>query len=164
MKRVTTALAVALVVAACSNQGSTITVPLTEVTPTVGPVVPDELEGLDLGTVQLGDTAFLVAVADTASLRRRGLMDVSDLRDLDGMLFEFEQDTTVGFWMKGTLLTLDIAFFDTGGGLVDHFTMEPCAADPCPVYRPAGPYRYALEVPAGTLPADPGPLVLGAPQ
>ena len=31
-------------------------------------MVPDELEGLDLGTVQLGDTAFLVAVADRQSV------------------------------------------------------------------------------------------------
>ena len=65
-------------------------------------------------------------------------MDVSDLRDLDGMLFEFEQDTTVGFWMKGTLLTLDIAFFDTGGGLVDHFTMEPCVRTRVPSIVPQG--------------------------
>jgi uncharacterized membrane protein (UPF0127 family) len=32
---------------------------------------------------------------------------------------------------------------------VDLLEMAPCPADPCPAYSPSGPYRYALEVPAG---------------
>ena len=35
------------------------------------------------------------------------------------------------------------------GSLVDRLSMVPCEADPCPSYRPSGPYRTALEVPAG---------------
>ncbi|RPI22311.1 MAG: hypothetical protein EHM57_05495, partial [Actinobacteria bacterium] len=54
-----------------------------------------------------------------------------------------------GFWMKNTLLPLDIAFFAGDGSFVDRLTMEPCPGDPCPVYRPSGPYRLAVEVPAG---------------
>ena len=39
--------------------------------------------------------------------------------------------------------------FAADGTLVDRFSMVPCDADPCPSYRPSGPYRTALEVPAG---------------
>ena len=67
------------------------------------------------------------------------------------MLFVFEETTDGGFWMKDTLIALDIAFFDSGGAFVDVLTMEPCTEDPCPVYHPSGTYRYAVEALAGDL-------------
>ncbi len=76
-------------------------------------------------------------------------MGVSGLEGLRGMLFVFENDGTAAFWMKDTLLVLDVAFFAADGLLVDLLRMEPCPGDPCPVYRPAAAYRYALEAPAG---------------
>ena len=87
-------------------------------------------------------------------------MNVSDLLDLDGMLFVFDSDTASGFWMKNTLIGLDIAFFASDGSFVDRLTMEPCSSDPCPVYRPSGPYRYAVEVAAGDLASLAGDEVL----
>ncbi len=78
-------------------------------------------------------------------------MGVTDLGEVDGMLFLFAEDTDSGFWMKDTLISLDIAFFDREGNLVDQMTMEPCVADPCPPFRPITDYRYALEMPAGTM-------------
>lgn len=92
-----------------------------------------------------------MAVADTPALRGRGLMGVTDLGDLDGMLFVFGSDTETGFWMKDTLIPLDIAFFTEGGAFVDLLRMEPCTEEPCPVYAAASPYRYAIEAPAGDL-------------
>ena len=74
--------------------------------------------------------------------------------DLDGMLFVWDEDTASAFHMTDTLIPLDIAFFSVGGGLVDRLIMEPCTADPCPLYSAAGLfglYRYALEAPAGDL-------------
>jgi len=65
------------------------------------------------------------------------------------MLFIWEDDVLNGFWMKDTLMPLDIAFFGADGSLVDLLSMVPCAGDPCPTYRPSGSYRSALEVPAG---------------
>jgi uncharacterized membrane protein (UPF0127 family) len=76
-------------------------------------------------------------------------MGVADLGGLRGMLFVFPADGRAAFWMKDTVLALDVGFFAADGSLVDVLEMVPCAADPCPVYRPAGSYRYALEVPAG---------------
>ncbi len=122
------------------------------------PRVPEQLAGLELVVVTLDDAPLLVAIADTPALRRSGLMLVEDLEDLDGMLFIFEEDTSSGFWMKNTLLPLDIAFFDVDGRFVDGFAMEPCTADPCPSYFPSGSYRYALEVGEGAMPGNPQEL------
>jgi uncharacterized membrane protein (UPF0127 family) len=123
---------------------------LPEVPDTVA--VPPTLEGLPLAYVAVGEEPLLVAVAATGAARRRGLMAVTDLLDLDGMLFTWSSDTAGGFWMRDTLLPLDIAFFDVGGALVVTFPMEPCdLGAQCPVYDPGFDYRYALETEQGRL-------------
>jgi uncharacterized membrane protein (UPF0127 family) len=99
--------------------------------------------------VSVGETAMIVAVADDPEERGQGLMNVEDLGEIEGMLFVFPEEGPGGFWMKDTLLPLDIAFFTNEGELVEVLTMEPCSADPCPLYVPAGAFRFALEVPAG---------------
>lgn len=133
---------------------ATTTPPLSSTTSTTGPAieVPEPIVGFGLATVRLDGVELLVAVADTPELRRQGLMGVEDLGDLAGMLFVFAEDTTGGFWMKDTLLPLDIAFFTADGAVVDSFSMEPCTTQDCPTYRPSGAYRYALELPAGGMP------------
>ena len=115
--------------------------------------VPASLGDFAVATVWLDDIEIRVALADTSELRRRGLMQVDDLLDLEGMVFVFEQDSSSGFWLKDTLISLDIAFFDVAGRFVDGFTMEPCTTTDCPTYRPSGSYRFALEMAAGTMPA-----------
>jgi uncharacterized membrane protein (UPF0127 family) len=116
--------------------------------------VPAELAGIVLASVRLDGVDLQAATADTAALRARGLMQVTDLGSVDGMLFVWPEDTTGLFWMKGTLITLDIAWFDHAGRLVSALTMSPCGdADPCPRYTADGPYRYALEVPSNSLTA-----------
>ncbi len=115
--------------------------------------VPEVLAPFPVRTVTVAGDPWLVAVAETAELRAQGLMNVTDLGSLDGMLFVFPAAVTAEFWMKDTLIPLDIAFFDESGGFVDKLTMVPCEADPCPTYPAAAPYRYALEAPAGALAA-----------
>lgn len=109
------------------------------------------LDGFATTTISIDDRKLVVAVAESPDQRSQGLMGVTDLGGLDGMLFIFQSETDGGFWMKDTLIPLDIAFFDSDGVLVNLLTMEPCAADPCPTYRPGGSYRYAVEAPAGGL-------------
>ena len=116
--------------------------------------VPPELAAFAIDSVLLDGVSYSVAVADTGELRRQGLMGVTDLGSLDGMLFVFTEDTTGGFWMKDTLIPLDIAFFAVDGTFVDGFTMEPCTTATCPTYRPGGEYRFALELPAGNMPGS----------
>jgi uncharacterized membrane protein (UPF0127 family) len=88
-------------------------------------------------------------VADTVAEQRRGLMGRTTLPADGGMLFEFDEPVTTGFWMKDTLIPLSIAFVGEDGRVVDTFEMRPCRADPCEVYRPAGEYTEALEMRAG---------------
>ncbi|MBI2983515.1 MAG: DUF192 domain-containing protein [Chloroflexi bacterium] len=92
-----------------------------------------------------------VEIAETEAQRQRGLMGRTSLDEDAGMLFVWPQDTTSGFWMKDTPLRLSIAFISADGRIVRVFDMEPCTADPCPVYDPGTSYRMALEVRQGAL-------------
>jgi uncharacterized protein len=67
------------------------------------------------------------------------------------MLFLFDEDRTGGFWMRDTLVPLDIAYIDADGTIGTILAMDPCAPDvgDCPVYTPPTAYRAALEVPQG---------------
>jgi len=111
--------------------------------------VGDPLEVFEVIEVTVGGKTWTVALADTPALRSRGLMGVIDLGGLDGMLFSWPEDVRSGFWMKDTLIPLDVAFFAADGSAVDLLSMVPCSDDPCPSYRPSGPYRFALETIAG---------------
>ena len=135
-----------------STSGSATTGPATTATPRVPPQLADR----ELATIAVDGEALLVAVADTGAARRQGLMAVTDLLDLDGMLFVWSSDTGGSFWMRDTVIPLDIAFFAVDGTLINTFPMEPCdlGAD-CPIYESGGEYRYALET-------DQGRLTLGA--
>ncbi len=98
----------------------------------------------DEGTVRLD-----VEVAKTAEQQQFGLMFREALPPESGMVFVYGSDQTGGFWMKNTLIPLSIAFYDASGRVVRILDMEPCRADPCPLYDPGVPYRGALEVNRG---------------
>ena len=51
-------------------------------------------------------------VADTPAKQERGLMYVTNLPENQGMLFAFEQNQELAFWMKNTLIDLDMVFID----------------------------------------------------
>lgn len=91
-----------------------------------------------------------VEIADEPGERELGLMNRTQLGEGTGMLFIFEQPREMAFWMKNTLIPLDILYFDAEGRLVSYTTMEPCVAkDPCRTYSSGGAAQYALEVNKG---------------
>ena len=98
-----------------------------------------------------GATRVRVEIADTDALRDKGLMGRRSLDDDAGMLFAWSEDTTTSFWMKDTLIPLSIAFISADGRVLAVLDMEPCRADPCPMYDPHVAYRSALEANQGAL-------------
>jgi uncharacterized protein len=91
-----------------------------------------------------------VEVARTDAELTRGLMHRERLAPDAGMLFVFDVSEVHSFWMKDTLIPLDIAFVGARGRILRVFTMTPCRRDPCRVYDPGVRYRSALEVNAGS--------------
>lgn len=112
-------------------------------------------DGGAVATIDTGERLVRVEVelAESAEERQRGLMGRESLPADEGMLFLFDEDHRGGFWMKDTLVPLSIAFLDEGGAVLAILHMEPCAADPCPVYDPGVAYRSALEVNRGAFEA-----------
>ncbi len=102
-------------------------------------------------TILVGGRALRVVAADDEASWEQGLQGVTDLGSLDGMLFRFHATGNRAFWMKDTVLPLDVAFFDASGRFVSVTTMPLCRADPCPTYLAAAPYATALEARAGSL-------------
>jgi uncharacterized protein len=91
-----------------------------------------------------------VKLADTDAARQRGLMFRRSLGAKSGMVFLYPRDIVGGFWMRNTLIPLDIAFADARGRILRILTMQPCRRDPCRIYDPRVSYRTALEVNAGS--------------
>lgn len=124
------------------------------------PALHPEVDRLPAGTVLVDpggggvELPVAVRIASTDEARRFGLMEVPDVPDDVGMWFTYGEDRTGGFWMRNTLVDLDIAWVDAAGRIVAIETMEVCDADPCPSHEPGEAYRHALEVPAGWLDAN----------
>ncbi|AEB11503.1 DUF192 domain-containing protein [Marinithermus hydrothermalis] len=111
-----------------------------------GPKFP---EGTLLVVTSERTLELVVEIADTPERWARGLMFRDSLPEDRGMVFLFPRTTDTGFWMKNTRIPLSIAFFDGEGVILRIMDMEPCLADPCPVYTPGVAYRGALEVNQG---------------
>ena len=110
-----------------------------------------------------GTHSFLVELAVDDNQRARGLMYRKELPEGRGMLFDFQREQDVSFWMKNTYIPLDMIFIRANG------TVRRIAANTEPLSErmvPAGgPVRYVLEVIGGTarkLGIEPGDRVTGA--
>jgi uncharacterized protein len=103
-----------------------------------------------------------VEVADSAKEQSRGLMGRREVPDGTGMLFRFNEKGQRHFWMRDTLVPLDIAWI-RDGTVVGVTSMTPCRerdADACRRYPSPGPVEAALEAAPGTFDAvEPGALV-----
>jgi uncharacterized protein len=134
-----TSLLIALLMALCAcHQGS----PDAPVSPSHAPEILSI--ATDKGPVQLH-----VELAITEAEQQEGLMNRTSLAPSSGMAFLFGTPTTVGFWMKDTLIPLSIAFWDAQGRIVAIDEMTPCTQDPCATYGPDTPYRGAVEANTG---------------
>ncbi len=110
----------------------------------------DAALALDLLPVKVGSATFQVELAKTASERAKGLMFRPELPAGQGMLF-VQEPGPAAFWMKNTLIALDLLYFDAKGQLVQIIAeASPCTTPTCPIYSSkATTIRYILEINAG---------------
>lgn len=126
------------------------------------PVIPQSLPTTSLTVVtETGTHSFTVEVADDPQERSIGLMQRAEMADDHGMLFDFFVEGPRSFWMKDTILSLDIIFARSDGTVVSiaknttPFSLEGIPSD--------GDARFVLEVKAGVADAiglQPGDRIL----
>jgi uncharacterized membrane protein (UPF0127 family) len=95
-------------------------------------------------------SAVIVEVASDDPTREQGLMYRDHMADDRGMIFLFPQSGEYPFWMKNTLIPLDMIWMDADHRIV-HIAHDvpPCKADPCPNYPPNAKASSVLELAAG---------------
>lgn len=99
--------------------------------------------------VIINSKKIVIEIADSPEEHSQGLMFRTSLPEDHGMLFIFEQPSLYAFWMKNTLIPLDMIFINENQQIADIQTAQPCTSDPCPLYKPSQPVLYVLEVNAG---------------
>ena len=107
------------------------------------PVDPERL----IAETRSGEKSFSIEIADDPEERGAGLMFREDMDDDHGMLFIFERQQEVGFWMKNTPMPLDLLFVGQDGRVKAIKRGEPFSEAPI---SPAEPVRFVLELKAGT--------------
>ncbi len=127
-------------------------------TPTPSPgeegflAIEDVEDPASIREIFINGHVFVLEIADTPAERALGLMHRESLAEDAGMLFVFSAERTLNFWMKGTLISLDILYIDAEGVVVDIRTMHPQPGVPdseLRSYPSAAPAQYALEINAG---------------
>lgn len=98
----------------------------------------------------VGENCFLVELAKTTAEREKGLMYRTYLEQGQGMLFIFEKEGIYPFYMKNTLIPLDIIWMDAEGKVVFMSqNTQPCKVADCLAINPETPAKYVLEINAG---------------
>ena len=97
-------------------------------------------------TITTGGRSLTVEVARTEAQRARGLMERTNLGPRDGMIFVFDRDDHLTFWMKNTPAALSIAFLSVEGKILQIEDMEPFSET---IVRSRLSARYALEMRKG---------------
>jgi uncharacterized membrane protein (UPF0127 family) len=99
--------------------------------------------------VVIGHITIPVEIADSPDEWARGLMFRTYLNPSMGMLFIFDKSETHQFWMKNTLIPLDMLFINEKKEIISIETATPCHQDPCMAYGPQEATLYVLEINSG---------------
>lgn len=99
--------------------------------------------------VEIVNTPFSLELASTASERRTGLMCRTEIGSREGMLFIFEEEEYRSFWMKNTLVPLDIIFLDSNGIIINIHKHTQILNENI-YYRSESPSKFVIELNGGT--------------
>jgi uncharacterized protein len=105
--------------------------------------------------VCFGSHCFLIELAKTAAEQERGLMYRTELDKNKGMLFIFDKEGIYPFWMKNTLIPLDMVWIkqglsaDAGQVVFIGQNVQPCKSLICQTVLPNVKAKYVLEINAG---------------
>ena len=97
----------------------------------------------------VGDTVIELETARTPEEQAIGLMNRTELAENRGMIFPFSPPRIARFWMKNTLIPLDMIFVYQGEIKAIAMDVPPCRRDPCPVYGPMTEVDQVIELAAG---------------
>jgi uncharacterized membrane protein (UPF0127 family) len=115
-----------------------------------GPITA--LDGVSRWRASVNGTAVRVRVARTRSERYAGLSGVK-LDSDEGMFFMYETKTVLGYWMKGCIVGLDIAWLTDDLKVLKVDTLAAPGSKTTDATMPRAsapePVRYVLEMPAG---------------
>ena len=98
--------------------------------------------------ISLGNKIIMAEIADNDMKRTRGLSNRKSLDNNRGMLFNFPKSDVYRFWMKNTLIPLDIIWIENNQ-IVDMISLQPQSGFSIPDYTPKSPATFVLEVNAG---------------
>jgi uncharacterized protein len=144
-------LTIALVLSSCAGNASGESEPPFMASPV--PPAAGKPQSLDWVEGMLGDRPVRLMIARTAQEQQLGLMFFADLAPNEGMLFVYNSPRIMTFWMKNTLLPLDLIMLDEDLAIQEIiFGMQPGGSTPdhlLPRYISKKPARFALELPAG---------------
>lgn len=96
-----------------------------------------------------GPVKIYTDIASTPEARERGLMFKEKLDKNNGLLFIWPDENPRSFWMKNTLIPLDLMFIPKDHKVVETASLEPCQTNPCSLYTSSASARYVIEVNKG---------------
>lgn len=104
----------------------------------------------DTQQVCLRNNCFQVEIADNSIERQQGLMFREQLDKDKGMLFIFDEEGIYPFWMKNTLIPLDMIWINEDKEIVYiENNAQPCKEEVCTSYNPNANARYVFEINSG---------------
>ncbi len=116
-------------------------------------------EKLDVRIISINGIEIEAEIADDTESRRTGLMNRKTMPENHGMLFVFDSDQRLSFWMKNTLIPLSIAYISVDGEIMEIYDMKPESLRPV---ESVASVRFALEMNKGWFDSngiEPGDLV-----